>query len=321
MTTPGDENPAGLADIVDGHAERFVPDLMEGMLIDAEHRGRYWWVAALVADKKVLDAACGTGYGANILALAGANEVVGIDRAAHVIEAARQQKQPDVTFEVADLLELPFPAEAFDVVVCFEAIEHVEAPDTALDEIARVLRQDGVLAISSPNRSVYIQGNPHHRHEYVPDELESELRTRFEHVRLVRQHDWFAAAIFENAAFEAGDGTTVDNAAVRKIAPSEPGVETYTLALASNAPLPTPPPVVVLTQDVEIGRLIEQIAALTREGEERERVIENLEAEARRAQAAAHEAHQRIEAITRTKIFRYTSKMRTAYGRLRRRSS
>jgi SAM-dependent methyltransferase len=314
MTTPGDKDLTVLADVVDGHAERFVPGLMAGMLIDAEHRGRYWWAASVVTGKRVLDAACGIGYGANILASAGASEVVGVDHAAHVIEAAREEAEPRVTFEVADLLNLPFANDAFDVVVCFEGIEHVAAPYTALDEIERVLMPAGVLAISSPNRSVYVQGNPHHRHEFVPDELDSELRKRFEHVRLVRQHGWLAAAILEDAAFEAGDGTAVDSAAVRKIAPAELGAETYTLALASNDVLPTTRPVVVLTQDMQIRHLIEQSAA----AEEAQRVIARLEAETRRAAHAAQEEHERVEAITRTKTFRYTWALATAYAHLKR---
>jgi 2-polyprenyl-3-methyl-5-hydroxy-6-metoxy-1,4-benzoquinol methylase len=324
MSAPREADPARLADVVDGHAERFVPELMGGMLIDAEHRGRYWWAAALVVNERVLDAGCGTGYGANILALAGASEVVGIDRAAHVIAAARQHTQPGVTFEVADLLELPFPDNDFGVVACFEAIEHVEAPDTALDEVARVLRPDGVLAISSPNRSVYVKGNPHHRHEYFPEELESALRRRFKCVRLVRQHDWLAAAIFEDSAFGAGDGMTVDAATVRKLAPAKPGLETYTLALASNVALPTPPAVVVLSQDVEIGRLIEQVTSLSehatslsREGEARQLVIEELEATLEAEARSAREAREEVQAIMRTKTFRYMSTVGTVYARLR----
>jgi len=372
MTTRPEANLARLADIVDGHAERFVPGLMEGRLIDAEHRGRYWWAAALVPNKRVLDAACGTGYGTKILLNAGAREVVGVDRAMHVIEAARQEALRGAVFEVADLLQLPFPEQAFDVAVCFEAIEHVNATDVAIDELARVLSRDGVLAISSPNRSVYIEGNPHHRHEYVPRELETALRTRFDNVRLVRQHDWLAAAIFEDACFEAGDGAAVERAEARKIMPAKVGVETYTLALASNGPLPMPPPVVVLTQDVEIRHLLEQSTAaeqaqqqvteLLREGEERHRLIANLESEARRAQALTNDAHERmrqlemvvvaeqeararveataheriqqldigiaaeqaarvraeaaLQAIMRTKTFRYTRGLRAVYGRL-----
>jgi hypothetical protein len=95
------------------------------------------------------------------------------------------------------------------------------------------------------------------------------------------------------------------------------------VALASNAPPPTPPPVVVLTRDVEIARLFDDIATLARtneerqrESEERHRVIEHLEAEAQRAQAAAHEAQQQLAAIMRTRTFRIASAVGWAYTRL-----
>jgi hypothetical protein len=193
------------------------------------------------------------------------------------------------------------------VVVCFEAVEHVEEPDIALDELARVVTRVGVVALSSPNRDVYVEGNPHHRHEYVPDELESALRARFSHVRLVRQHDWLAAAIFDDLSFELGDGSVVDSAVVRKVTSSRRGTEQYTLALASNEPLATLPELVVLAGDVQVRRLAEQagraeraeqqVEALMVEGREREHVVEHLEQEARRAQRRAHEAHQRIQEL------------------------
>ncbi len=221
---------------------------MSGRFIDAEHRARYWWATALVTDKKVLDAACGTGYGASILADAGASAVVGIDRAAHVIEFARAQAQEPATFQVADLLDLPFANGTFDVAVCFEAIEHVDPPERALDELCRVLLPDGVLAISSPNRRVTLGGNPHHHHEFTPDELESVLRERFEHVRLARQHRWFATAILDDEGFESGDGSPLDASVIHKVTPMEAGRETYTLALASNAPVAVPANRVALTE-------------------------------------------------------------------------
>ena len=57
---------------------------------------------------------------------------------------------------------------SFDLVVCFEVIEHLEEPDAALRELERVVAADGVVLVSSPNRDVYEPGNPHHLHEYTP---------------------------------------------------------------------------------------------------------------------------------------------------------
>jgi SAM-dependent methyltransferase len=241
-------SPKDIADVRDGHPERFVPQLMSGRFIDAEHRARYWWATALVTGKNVLDAACGTGYGTNILAGAGASAVVGVDRAAHVIEFARAQAQEFATFQVADLLDLPFADRTFDVVICFEAIEHVDAPERALDELRRVLEPDGVLALSSPNRGVSLGGNPHHHHEFTPDEFESVLRARFEHVRLARQHRWVATAILDDEAFESCAGRPLEGSVVHKVAPAEVGRETYTLALASNAPVAVPANRIALTE-------------------------------------------------------------------------
>ena len=236
-----------IADYLRGHPERFVPHLMGGRLIDAEHRARYWWAASFVEGKNVLDAGCGTGYGSNILAGSGAATVTGVDRAPHVIEHARSQAEPVVAFEVGDLAALPFADDAFEVAVCFEAIEHVDAPDAALDELVRVLRPGGLLAISSPNRDIYTRSNPHHRHEYTPEELRSALSARFRHVRLQRQQDWFATAIFDDDDSASPAGEPFANGSSRKITAPEPGEETYTLALASDGPLPPPAPVVVLS--------------------------------------------------------------------------
>ena len=167
-----------VADFLGSHPERFVPHLMGGRMIDAEHRARYWWAASFVEEKNVLDAGCGTGYGSNILAGAGAASVIGVDRAAHVIEYARTQAEPVASFQVGDLVALPFADDAFEVAVCFEAIEHVDVPEAVLDELVRVLRPGGLLAISSPNRDIYTGSNPHHRHEFAPEELRSALSAR-----------------------------------------------------------------------------------------------------------------------------------------------
>jgi SAM-dependent methyltransferase len=245
-------NTNDVADSAAGHPERFVPHLMAGRMIEAEHRGRYWWASPLVPAKTVLDAACGTGYGTNILAGAGAASVVGIDRAPHVIDFARTQAQHGAEFHVGDLLDIPFPDATFDVVVCFEAIEHVTMPEPALDELRRVLAPTGLLAISSPNRDLYVGGNPHHQHEFAPAELEAALKARFANVRLVRQHSWLTTAILEDAAFAAGEGVTLEGTVVHKLNAVEPGREGFTLALASDDALPLPPPRIVLGEDATI---------------------------------------------------------------------
>src|SRR5262249_13390641 len=145
----------------------------------AEHFARYAWAAQFAEAKRVLDAACGMAYGTAMLAAAGASEAVGVDLDEGVVERARESAPPRTRFEAADLRKLPFEADEFDLVVCFEAIEHVAEPEQVLDELARVLRPNGLLIVSTPNRDVYTPGNPFHLRELTPNELEEELERRF----------------------------------------------------------------------------------------------------------------------------------------------
>lgn len=241
-----------IANFSDGVPERFVPEEMRGQLVEAEHIARYIWATRFCSGKRVLDAACGTGYGAALLKRAGAEEVVAIDVADAVIAVARDQVGGDIDFEVADLTSLPYPAHSFDLVVCFEAIEHVEEPEVVLDELARVLAPDGMLLVSSPHRARYVPGNPHHRHEYLPEELRGALGARFGEVRLLSQHVMTASVLSD----ERSEPELEDSAVRRLAAPAEDdGV--YIVAMAGER-LPEPgPAVVTLTGFVELRQWLE----------------------------------------------------------------
>ncbi|MCW2995009.1 MAG: hypothetical protein JWQ18_2504, partial [Conexibacter sp.] len=188
-----------------------------------------------------LDAGCGTGYGTVLLAEAGAASISAFDVADEAVAATRSRVPDDLDVAVevvqADIHELPFADGAFDLVVCFEVLEHVTEQPAALAELRRVLTTDGVLVISSPNRLVYPPGNPHHVHELTPDEFEAALREQFAGVALHRQHVWLASALLDDAHARA-DGTPVGGD-TRLIEPLQPGQETYTVAVASDGPVPT----------------------------------------------------------------------------------
>ncbi|MGD1058492.1 MAG: methyltransferase domain-containing protein [Solirubrobacteraceae bacterium] len=218
--------------------ERFDPDSMHGEIIEAEHLARYRWAAPLAAGRRVLDAGCGAAYGTILLAEAGALEVVGVDRASEVLDSVRTQMPSNVVLNEGDVTALPYENGRFDLVVCFEVIEHLDDPGRALDEFRRVLTPEGVLAVSSPNREVYPPGNPHHVHEYTPGELEQELADRFSFVRLERQHTWITSAVLNDGGFQiSGDGDLGTDVSVRKLAADEPGAELYTVALAGQQEL------------------------------------------------------------------------------------
>src|SRR6185436_20152090 len=93
------------------------------------------------------------------------------------------------------------------------------------------------------------EGNPHHIREYAPAELEEALGRRFSNVRLVRQHAWLASALLPDQALAASEGEI--EADVGKAAGIPAGLETFSIALASDAELPDPRPLVVLGPEVD----------------------------------------------------------------------
>jgi SAM-dependent methyltransferase len=290
--------------------ERFDPELMRGQLLEAEHLARYSWAAALVKGKRVLDAGCGTGYGSELLARGGAAEVLGIDVDEAVVEAAQQAASDGASFAAADLRELPSGLGDFDAVVCFEVLEHLDEPETALDALAAVLRPEGLLVVSSPNRDVYPPGNPYHKHEFRPDELAHALSARFAHVRLVRQHDWLAAALFEDEDFAQLDALP---AAVAKATAGEPGKELYSVGLASNAPLPPAPPFVMLTHTADVKWWQELVQGLRDDVAAKTRDVSDLQGRLEQRNAELTEVHAVIRSMQATRVWR----LGAAYWNLR----
>jgi SAM-dependent methyltransferase len=278
--------------------ERFDPDLMGGSLLEAEHLARYRWAGALVEGKRVLDAGCGTGYGSELLAREGAGEVVGVDVDADVIDAASRSDSHDATFAVADLRELPADLGEFDVVVCFEVLEHIGEPEVALDSLASVLRPGGLLVVSSPNRDVYPPGNPFHEHEFTPEELAEALSARFAHVRLVRQQDWLAAALFDDDDFTALDALKVP---VAKAVPGEAGKELYSVGLAGSSELPAVPPFVMLTRTADLRWWEEVVQGLRDELAATKQHVSELEAYVEQLSRAQAE----LEAMQATRLWRF----------------
>jgi len=273
-----------LSHTVEGVPERFVPEEMHGELVEAEHLARYWWAGAFCEGQRVLDAGCGVGYGAGVLKRAGALEVVAIDLSEAIIEVARGEAPDGVVFDVGDLRSLPYAEGSFDLIVCFEVIEHVEEPERVLDQLARVLHPKGLLLISSPNRDHYVPGNPHHRHEYVPSELRTALENRFSAVRLLSQHVMIASVV------GAPHEQAFDSAHIKSLV--EPGDknEIYTLAIAGAVLPAEPTPVVALTQFLELRQWLEHY-------EEQDRVLAKQALELRELHALRQERLQALELL------------------------
>ena len=222
--------------------ERFVPAEMQGELVELEHLARYEWAATYATGKRVLDAGCGVGYGTALLARSGALEATGVDVAEPIITAAGTEHQlTNAKFTVGDVTSLDFPDDSFDLIVCFEVIEHVEAQEKVFDELTRLLAPEGVLLISSPNPESYPSGNPHHIRELRPAELKGELTKRFSSVQTLAQENWLVSALFDEQTLQLEDGSEIKGGLrATKHQSRVPEFRTYTVCVASNATLPQP---------------------------------------------------------------------------------
>jgi 2-polyprenyl-3-methyl-5-hydroxy-6-metoxy-1,4-benzoquinol methylase len=223
-----------MSERLDATGERLMPEQQHGELVHAEHLARYRLAAQLARGRKVLDVACGEGYGAALLAAAGASSVVGVDLDEATVEHARERHGIDV--RVGDVRSLPFDDDAFDLVVSFETIEHVDEPERALDELARVVTADGLVVVSTPNSSQYLVANEFHVREFEHAEFMALLEERFAGVRPLFQHNWLTSAVVDEAGLRERSGEASVTLELTKVRGVDPGGELYLVAVCGREP-------------------------------------------------------------------------------------
>jgi SAM-dependent methyltransferase len=187
-----------LSDKLEFTGERFTPECVREIWY--EHYHRYAFASGLVRGRKVLDAACGEGYGAALLARTAAS-VTGVDVSEATIEHARRRyPDPRLEFRSADCLDLPFPDDSFECIVSFETLEHLADHEGLLREFRRVLAPNGFLLLSSPDKAEYSDRQQHqnefHVRELYRDELEALVASHFPAYRLWGQRLLFQSAIW-----------------------------------------------------------------------------------------------------------------------------
>lgn len=183
---------------MDFTGERFTPDCVREIWY--EHWHRYAFAARLVEGLNVLDLASGEGYGAALLARQ-ADRVLGVDIAQDAVDHARQAyTAANLSYVQGSAAEIPAEDHAFDVVVSFETIEHLEPQAEMLAEFRRVLKPGGFAIISSPDKAVYSDEtgfvNEHHVRELYRDEFVALLAAQFPAVRLYGQKLLFQSVIW-----------------------------------------------------------------------------------------------------------------------------
>lgn len=179
--------------------ERFLPECSGEIWY--EHWHRYALARQLCRDCSVLDVACGEGYGAAMVADV-ARKVVGVDVSVEAIQHAKNQynQLSKLEFIVASCESLPFPDASFDFAISFETIEHIEKQKEFISELARVLRPDGMLVLSSPNKRIYSDAHDYHNEFHVRElyrnELEELLHEPFPYIFWLGQKLLFHSAIW-----------------------------------------------------------------------------------------------------------------------------
>lgn len=149
----------------------------------------YRYALPYVRGKVVLDAGCGEGYGANLLATQ-ARQVTAVDCSRKAIRQAQHRyPSPNLAFEIGDLNHLERDGNrSFDVVCCFHVIEHLREPVPFLRNVARLLTPEGCLLLSTPNSRMSFVEWPYHEREYTAQELGELLGKAFPSVRLSALH-------------------------------------------------------------------------------------------------------------------------------------
>lgn len=179
--------------------ERYVPT--EAGEIRHEHLHRYAWCRLLAEGRDVLDIACGEGYGSAMLA-AHARSVCGVDISAEAVAHATATYAgiKGLRFIPGDAAAIPLPDDSIDLVVSFETIEHHDRHEEMLAEIRRVLRPDGILIISSPNRVVYSELAGYHNEFHIKEldfaEFDAVLKSQFPTVAYFGQRLAVGSSIF-----------------------------------------------------------------------------------------------------------------------------
>lgn len=293
--------------------ERFVPGVWGE--IAYEHWHRYIFAQRLAVGRRVVDAACGEGYGSALLSAVAA-QVVGIDIDSEAVRHARASYAdacPNLRFLQASAASLPLADRSVDLIVSFETIEHLpqslQAP--MIEEFARVLTADGLLVISSPNRPEYsppgMPPNPFHIHELDREELAAVLAPRFPSQTWLSQKLWFGSTLWRESASLEGraEAEVWQQKKDGRVGGFEPPAAKYFIVMAARnpeVPLPHVPGWSLFSdvEEKELKRLYHQASEVLRLDKmalEQKKIIETQAERLHRLEKEFQEQSGRNEAL------------------------
>ncbi len=211
-----------------------VPEHHKATIAYGDHIARYQSAAPLVKGKTILDIACGSGYGTQMLAQT-ANEVYGVDIDKGAVEYAKKNfNNPNITFKVGSGTKIPIDNNSVESVVTFETLEHIKEAEKFLREIKRVLKPKGQLILSTPNDLEFPEGNHFHVHEYEHKELVDFLKKHFKYVDSYYQGTWLYSGVSnDKMIFEESD----EKIRIINAAPLKPEQVLFFMLICSDEPI------------------------------------------------------------------------------------
>ncbi len=151
----------------------------------------YVFTFGLIENKRVLDLGVGTGSGSFLYFCHHPRQLISADLDQEKVKRIRRSSTTIPWYSVVlDAQYLSFAAKSFDVIACFEVIEHVPDPELTISGLNRLLADDGVLLMTTPNRDVRLlprerPTNPEHYREYTANKFMGALQKEFQHVKLM----------------------------------------------------------------------------------------------------------------------------------------
>lgn len=202
-----------------------------------EHLHRYAFTFPFIKGLVVLDIASGEGYGSSLMADHAAS-VTGMDIDKPSVEAAEKKyRKNNLHYKLGDATKIPLQTHSIDVVVSFETIEHHDKHHEMLREIKRVLKPDGILIISTPEKKAYSDDrnyqNPYHVKEFYLQEFKDFIKQYFNHVITSYQESGrFSILVPEELSLNASQFFEVD---YNKVFSENSIKPKYILSVASDA--------------------------------------------------------------------------------------
>lgn len=155
--------------------------------LQVDHLSRYRWACQWATGARCLDLGCGTGYGSRILAGSGALMVTGVDISEEAVNLARSHGDlRNLEFCLGDATAPKLAGFKYDLITCFEVIEHLVEPAAILTQIRTLIADNGVALISTPNADVGYGGNPFHLSEMSAEQFRTLVGRHF------KRATWFA---------------------------------------------------------------------------------------------------------------------------------